>query len=248
MIASPTMDPSQGHLGLMRLPGYDTLVERLIPGYTSLARLSVSLLAASPRAHQQGSSVLVAGCGSGAELLEARTLRPDWALTALDPSAAMLAIAQQKLQLHPLAAETQTASPPIQWIQGTVEDLPAEPAFDGAMAVLVLQGLPDDGKKLQFLSSLCRSLRSGAQVVLMDQMQPERNGIEEQLVDARLIFQGELAVSEGARADVPQEGLGEVHPISAARLSGLLEAAGFSDPLPVFRALDYEGFLVQRLD
>jgi hypothetical protein len=38
-----------------------------------------------------------------------------------------------------------------------------------------------------------------------------------------------------------------VHPISLARLSGLLEATGFSDPLPVFRALDYEGFLVQRL-
>lgn len=233
----------------MSRPGYDTLVERLIPGYTSLARLSVSLLAASPRAHRQGSSVLVAGCGSGAELLEARRLRPDWALTGLDPSAAMLAIAQHKLQLPPQDPESIPAplpsAPPICWIEGTVQDLPPEPSFDGAMAVLVLQGLPNDGQKLRFLSSLSRSLHAGAQVVLIDQMQPERNGIEAQLIAARLTFQGGSSPAEGMQS--PLEALGEVHPISLARLSGLLEATGFSDPLPVFRALDYEGFLLQRL-
>lgn len=226
----------------MRFPGYDTLVERLIPGYASLARLSVSLLAASPQAHQQGSQVLVAGCGSGAELLEAKTLRPDWRLTALDPSQAMLALAQQKLLAVAGAAQQ---SPAIQWIEGTVEDLLPEPAFDGAMAVLVLQGLSDDGSKLRFLSSLSRSLRSGAQVVLVDQMQPERNGIEQQLIAARLMFQGAGTKSENL--EFSPEALGELHPVSLARLSGLLEAAGFSDPIPVFRALDYEGFLVQRL-
>jgi hypothetical protein len=162
----------------------------------------------------------------------------------------MLAIAQQKLKASVREAEIHPAppidhSPPIQWIQGSVEGLAPEPAFDGAMAVLVLQGLPDDGKKLRFLSSLSRSLRSGAQVVLVDQMQPERNGIEEQLIAARLIFQG--AGSSERSLQAPLEALGEVHPISLARLSGLLEASGFSDPIPVFRALDYEGFLVQRL-
>lgn len=223
----------------MNLHGYDSLVASLIPGYASLARLSVSLLAASPLAQTKGASVLVAGCGSGAELLEARTLRPDWMLTGLDPSPAMLAMAQQKLQSHSEGSDR------MRWIQGSVEDLPAQPAFDGAMAVLVLQSLADDGSKLRFLSSLSRSLRSGAQVVLVDQMQPERNGIEEQLVDARRIFQKFDGGVEDAQAAL--EALGEVHPISVARLTGLLEATGFSDPFPVFRALDFEGFLLQRL-
>jgi tRNA (cmo5U34)-methyltransferase len=223
----------------MNLYGYDSLVASLIPGYASLARLSVSLLAASPRAQAKGASVLVAGCGSGSELLEARTLRPDWTLTGLDPSPAMLAMAQQKLQSQPDGADG------MNWIQGTVEDLPAQPTFDGAMAVLVLQSLPDDGSKLRFLSSLSRSLRSGAQVVLVDQMQPERNGIEEQLVGARRIFQRLDGGVENPQSAL--EALGEVHPISVARLTGLLEASGFSDPFPVFRALDFEGFLLQRL-
>lgn len=217
-------------------------VEGLIPGYASLARLSVSLLATSPLARAPGASVLVAGCGSSAELLEARRLRPDWTLTAVDPSGPMLALAQH--QLEEAGPPTEPASP-IQWIQATVEDLPAEAVFDGAMAVLVLQGLPDDGHKLRFLSSLARTLRPGAQVVLVDQMLPERTGMEKQLIAARERFQG---CPPGETSGAPaRQGMGDVHPISLARLAGLLEASGFSDAAPVFRALDFEGFVIQRL-
>ena len=225
----------------MSLSGYDSLIASLIPGYASLARLSVSLLAASPMTQARGASVLVAGCGSGAELLAARQLRPDWHLTALDPSRDMLAMAREKLSAVPGEPE---AMGPIQWVQGTVEDLSGEPVFDGAMAVLVLQGLPDDGSKRRFLSSLSESLRPGAQVVLVDQMQPERSSIETQLIKARDLFQrSERMAPQPGAAQI----LGDVHPISLSRLSGLLEVTGFSDPFPVFRALDYEGFLVQRL-
>lgn len=225
----------------MSLSRYDSLIGSLIPGYASLARLSVSLLAASPLAHAPGASVLVAGCGSGAELLAARNLRPDWQLTALDPSQDMLAMAREKLHAQPDGSPS-TGS--IQWVQGTVEDLSGEPVFDGAMAVLVLQGLPDDGRKRGFLSSLSQSLRPGAQVVLIDQMQPERSSIEQQLITARQLFQRSETIEP--ISDTIQI-LGEVHPMSLSRLTGLLEVTGFSDPFPVFRALDYEGFLVQKL-
>lgn len=225
----------------MSLSGYDSLIASLIPGYTSLARLSVSLLAASPRAQVRGASVLVAGCGSGAELLAARQLRPDWHLTALDPSEDMLALARDKLHAQP---GDPSSMGPIQWVQGTVEDLSGEPVFDGAMAVLVLQGLPDDGSKRRFLSSLSQSLHPGAQVVLVDQMQLERSSIEQQLIMARQLFQ--LSESTDPISGTTMI-LGEVHPMTLSRLTGLLEITGFSDPLPVYRALDYEGFLVQRL-
>ena len=36
------------------------------------------------------------------------------------------------------------------------------------------------------------------------------------------------------------------HPIGEARLAALAEASGFGDPAPVFKALDFEGFLLQR--
>ncbi|MFN9646479.1 MAG: class I SAM-dependent methyltransferase [Cyanobacteriota bacterium] len=228
----------------MGQPAYDSLVESWIPGYTSLARLSVSLLAASPRGREPGASVLVAGCGSGAELLAARKLRPDWRLTAVDPAPDMLAIARGKLAADAEANGLIPSVPAIQWREGTVEDLAVAPLFDGALAVLVLQGLADDGSKLRFLSSLARGLRPGAQVVLVDQMLPERTGLEGQLIAARRLFQDFSGLDVKSLKEHP---LGSVHPISLARLTVLLEAAGFSDPIPVFRALDYEGFVLQRL-
>lgn len=228
----------------MVLHAYDRLLETWIPGYTSLARLSVSLLAASPLARAPGAEVLVAGCGSGAELLEARQLRPDWRLTAVDPSAEMLTLARQALARAGGDPDSNSVAPPIQWMEGTVEELAMEPCFDGALAVLVLQSLPDDGGKLRFLTSLARWLRPGAQVVLVDQMQPERTGMERQLIAARRLFQGR---SETSQENDEAQPLGPVHPISLTRLAGLLDATGFSDPIPVFRALDYEGFVLQRL-
>jgi tRNA (cmo5U34)-methyltransferase len=213
---------------------YDQLVQRLIPGYTSLARLAVTLLAASPLASREGSRVLVAGCGTGAELLEARAQRPDWRLTAVDPSEAMLAVAKDRLG--------EAAN--IDWRRSTVEDLAAEELFDGALAVLVLQSLPDDGGKLTFLTALARSLRAGGQLILVDLMQPERSPLQAQVDAAWQSFQRASAPA------VPSESMASLsqglHPIGAARLAALVNAAGFSDPALVFKALDFEGVLVQR--
>ncbi len=231
---------------------YDRIAQLLIPGYSSLARLGVALLATSPLGATSGASILVAGCGTGAELLEARRQRPDWHLTAIDPSEAMLEAARERLSSEGLDGDEG-----IQWQATRLEDLEtpslARPAtgFDGALAVLVLQGLPDDGSKLRFLTALSGSLRPGGQVLLVDLMQGEKSSLQKQLAAARLAFQRAAGPVPGVDKanDGSLHGLTEaVHPIGSSRLASLVEAAGFSDPAPVFRALDYEGVLLQRLE
>ena len=217
----------------MQSSGYERLQSQMIPGYGSLARLSVALLAASPVASGSGAEVLVAGCGTGSELLEAVAQRPDWSPTALDPSAEMLGEARQRLG-------EQGA---IQWQQSTVEALVDAPGmagrFAGALSVLVLQPLPDDGSKLAFLTALARCLQPGAQLVLVDLMQTSLPSLEGQLDQAWRGFQRASGLE-----DALQEGL---HPIGLARLTSLVNAAGFGDPARVFQALGFEGFLLQRL-
>ncbi|MEB3308143.1 MAG: class I SAM-dependent methyltransferase [Cyanobacteriota bacterium] len=213
--------------------GYDLIIQQLIPGYGSLARLAVALLAASPLASKPDSAVLVAGCGTGAELIEARAQRPDWALTALDPSREMLETAQARV-----------GTDNIEWIQTRVEDLGREACFAGALSVLVLQSLPDDGSKLAFLTALARSLQPGGQLVLVDLMAPERSPLRSQVETALLGFQRASGLSGRSEELVPlTQGM---HPIGKARLAALVAAAGFSDPACVFQALGYEGFLLQR--
>jgi tRNA (cmo5U34)-methyltransferase len=217
------------------LSGYDLVVQGLIPGYASLARLSVALLAASPLAGPNGAEVLVAGCGTGAELVEAVAQRPDWRLSAIDPSQAMLSAAQQRL--GPLAEG-------LNWLESTVEDLQGEACFDGALSVLVLQSLPDDGSKLAFLSALARCLRPGGQLVLVDLMRPALPLLEDQMAEAWLGFQ--RASQLRAPLALLEPLTHGAHPVGLARLTALVNAAGFGDPARVFQALDYEGFLLQR--
>ena len=220
--------------------GYDRIQSQVIPGYGSLARLAVALLAASPLAQAADAEVLVAGCGTGSELLEAVAQRPDWHLTALDPSAAMLAEARQKL----------AGGGSISWLQSTVEGLLDQPGhdgrYDGALAVLVLQSLPDDGSKLAFLTALARGLRPGAQLVLVDLMQTSLPSLEGQIAAAWAGFQRASGLESAGGSGLEQlsEGL---HPIGLARLTSLVNAAGFGDPARVFQALGFEGFLLQRL-
>ncbi|NDG74507.1 MAG: class I SAM-dependent methyltransferase [Synechococcaceae bacterium WB8_1B_136] len=219
--------------------GYDQIQRQLIPGYSSLARLSVALLAASPAAAATNAEVLVAGCGTGAELLEAVAQRPDWRLTAVDPSAEMLAESRARLAGQGL----------IDWRQSTVEPLAEQPdwqgRFAGALSVLVLQSLPDDGSKLAFLSALARCLQPGGQLVLVDLMQASLPSLDQQLEAAWLGFQRASGLKDPAEAlDPLTQGL---HPIGLARLTSLVNAAGFGDPARIFQALGFEGFLLQRL-
>ncbi len=234
--SAPGSDSSRpaGPAAIPATSGYDLVAQQLIPGYASLALLSVALLAASPLAAAQGASVLVAGCGTGAELLAARAHRPDWQLTALDPSASMLAIARSRLD----------DAAAIDWRCQTVEQLSGAAIFDGALSVLVLQSLPDDGSKLAFLTALARSLRPGGQLVLVDLMKPERSPLQGQVEAAWLGFQRASGVGESSEALVQLAG--GVHPIGLSRLTALVNAAGFSDPACVLQALDVQGFLLQR--
>jgi tRNA (cmo5U34)-methyltransferase len=136
------------------------------------------------------------------------------------------------------------SSSAIHWRQTTVEALEADSRFCGALSVLVLQSLPDDGTKLAFLSALARSLEPGGQLVLVDLMAPERSPLQNQVQAAWLGFQRASGLATDTAALEPlTQGL---HPIGEARLTALVNAAGFGDPARVFQALGYEGFLLQR--
>ena len=251
----PMDDPTLG----LAADRYDLIQQQLIPGYGSLARLAVALLAASPLAAEPGAEVLVAGCGTGAELQEAVAQRPDWRLGAIDPSAAMLAEARRRLAgaTSPLAGANSplagansrlAGAPAIDWQQTTVEQLTEAPAYQGryagVLSVLVLQSLADDGSKLAFLSGLARSLRPGGQLVLVDLMSTSLPSLEGQLASAWLGFQRASGLQAPAEQLAPlTQGL---HPVGMARLTSLVNAAGFSDPARIFQALAFEGFLLQK--
>ena len=139
-------------------------------------------------------------------------------------------------------------APAIDWQQTTVEQLTEAPGYQGryagVLSVLVLQSLADDGSKLAFLSGLARSLRPGGQLVLVDLMSTSLPSLEGQLASAWVGFQRASGLQAPAEQLAPlTQGL---HPVGMARLTSLVNAAGFSDPARIFQALAFEGFLLQK--
>jgi tRNA (cmo5U34)-methyltransferase len=80
--------------------------------------------------------------------------------------------------------------------------------------------------------------------VLVDLMQTSLPSLEAQIDAAWQGFQRASGFeADGGGLDHLSEAL---HPIGLARLTSLVNAAGFGDPARVFQALGFEGFLLQR--
>jgi tRNA (cmo5U34)-methyltransferase len=105
--------------------------------------------------------ILVAGAGTGMEILEFAPSNPGWSFCGVDPSADMLALARKKVSEKDLAGE-------IELRKGYVDDLKEEEAFDAATCILVMHFLKDDGSKLQLLESIRKRMKPGASFVLID--------------------------------------------------------------------------------
>lgn len=136
---------------------YDQTAPKIIPAYHSIYELTLHLLRDNlPRE----ASVLVAGAGTGKEIIDCAFKNPDWHFTGFDPSEAMLTIANAKIA----AASLQDK---ITLIQGFIDDV-VDNNFNAATSILVMHFLPDDGSKYKFLKGVADKLKSGAIFILVD--------------------------------------------------------------------------------
>jgi tRNA (cmo5U34)-methyltransferase len=124
----------------------------MVPGFADLQRMAMILLAERAPDNAQ---VLVLGAGGGLEIKAFAEAQPGWSFVGIDPSAAMLDLAQ--MTLGSLSARTHLH-------QGLIDIAPESP-FDAATCILTLHFIERE-ERLRTLKEVRRRLRPGAPFVV----------------------------------------------------------------------------------
>ncbi len=210
-----------------RATNYDNFVHQWIPGYDyvmeTLPRLLHNLGADS------SSGLLVAGCGTGGEIIALRDAGYDGPITGVDPSPQMMELAHQKIE-HLTN---------IKLVSGEVKDLPLANSYGAATLILVLHFLADNGTKQALLNDLAERMKPGAPLVMVDIF-----GTPEELQDNLQVLKHLLpkAITEEQANERLERIKEKINYISESRLSELLVNAGFKPPTRFIHTSIYGGW------
>ncbi|MEM7370741.1 MAG: class I SAM-dependent methyltransferase [Bacteroidota bacterium] len=214
-----------------RASNYDSFISSWMPHYPWLVEQLPSILwdAKESEAHE----LLIAGCGTGNEIISFLQSEHPWQITGVDPSPEMIRLANEKL-----ANASQ-----VRLIEGLVNDLPKQASFSAATLILVLHFMPDDAGRLDLLRQISDRLIPGAPFLLVGMigtpLELKRN----------LSILGRMLPEHINPADIEHrlhriatlfDHISEVH------LLALLEQAGFGDTVRFFQASIYGGWLTKK--
>lgn len=202
---------------------------RLVPGLEALHRMTQLLLA--ERAPKDA-RVLVLGAGGGMELKVFAERQPGWRLDGVDPSAAMLKLAEETLGL--LAAQ-------VSLHEGYIESAPDGP-FDAATCLLTLHFLSLE-ERLRTLQEVRRRMKRGAPFVVAHHSFP-RDEAGRELWSSRFAA---FAVASGVDRGMMETGRGfiahQLPALSPDEDEASLRTAGFSDVSLFYAAFTFRGWV-----
>jgi tRNA (cmo5U34)-methyltransferase len=211
---------------------YDDKAHKIIPAYHSIYELTQHLL--RDRLNKEA-RILVAGAGTGKEIIGCSQNNSRWSFTGFDPAEPMLSIARKKVAAASLENK-------ISLVQGIIDDV-TEKDFDAATSILVMQFLPDDGTKLNFLKGISDKLKPGALIVLVD-LEGEIGSDEYNTFNAA--WKNQQLFIRGENDRVRKEFIireKEVHFIPQKRIESLLEEVGFYKIHKFFKAYLFGGYV-----
>ncbi|MDM5250910.1 MULTISPECIES: class I SAM-dependent methyltransferase [unclassified Lysinibacillus] len=135
---------------------YEKGIRRTLPSYDAMLRLTQTFYQSTL---PEKADFLIVGSGSGNEILQLAEKRAHWSFVGIDPSSAMLQIAEERLKPLPNNMSLH---------QGTILDtlLPSV-KFDAASCILVLHFINDHQEKLATLKEIANNLKPGAPFVLV---------------------------------------------------------------------------------
>jgi tRNA (cmo5U34)-methyltransferase len=220
-----------------RASKYDRDILKVIPGYEALHAMAKAFLGMNL---PEEAKLLIVGAGTGKEILNLSQSHLRWQFTGVEPSAEMMAIAQERLAQQRLSEKTQLHL-------GYTDTLPETRDYHAATLMLVMHFVSDDGAKLSLLQSIAKRLKPGASLILADLHGDRTSHSFQQLMSAWRFFRlqdlGDMSIEE-FEADW-QRVKNSIHFVSEARIIELLKATGFDEIVKFYNAFAFGGWIAK---
>ena len=214
-----------------RALNYDQFIYAAVTNYQYVLNLIPAILAEWQISNDN--SLLVAGCGTGNEILSLKEAKYPGHITGVDPSPEMISQAKEKLKSYAdLTLE-----------QATVGQLNAENKFGAATLLLVLHFIPDNGDKLSLLKEIAARLNPNAPFLILDIF-----GTKAEMQARLKVFKHTLP-KEFKKEEVDEWLIHieqKINYIPETRLIELLSEAGFEMPTRFHQATIYGGWITRK--
>lgn len=223
---APAPDSAEAAFGGSHARVYAEGPPRQVPGFESLHRMTIMLLA--ERVPRDG-RVLVHGAGGGLELKALGDAQPGWTFDGVDPSADMLRTAEEVAAAH---------RDRIRLHHGFIEAAPDGP-FDGVCSLLTFHFIPRAMRR-DTLREIHRRLRPGAPFVVahvsFDQNEPARA----QWIARHVDFAG----TDPARVEAARYAIAtKLSVLSPEEDEAMLREAGFDNVSLFYAGLSFRGWV-----
>ncbi len=211
---------------------YDENIARVMPGYQTSHELVQYLLEDTLPAT---SKILVAGCGTGKEIIDYSTNNLQWQFLGFDPSEKMISIAKDKMIANNCADK-------VHFVTGLIDDV-SEGDFDAATSILVMQFIQSNEEIQDFLNGISGKLKSGAPLVLV-YLEGDKNLKEYQILNSAWKAQ-QLDTRNDDQSVIEEftQREDKTRFISRKDINTFLNKAGFSEPVNFFKAYSLTGLI-----
>ena len=211
---------------------YDELINIIIPGYQRSHELAQYLLEDSL---QNSSKILIAGCGTGKEIIDFSKNNLHWQFLGFDPSEKMLQMAKEKLQINNCLERARL-------IRGVIDDV-IETEFDAATAILILQFLHSNEEIQRFITSISTKLKPEAPLILVYMEGSKETNEYSVLNSAWMTQQFRTRIDDQAVIDEFKRRDEEIKFIAQELIESYLDKAGFSKPIKFYQAYLLTGLI-----
>jgi tRNA (cmo5U34)-methyltransferase len=214
---------------------YDSQWAKTAPIRHCLHLLLDSLFAGLPA----DARILCVGVGTGTEMAHLASQNPSWRFTAVEPSAAMLAVCRQRAEQEGFVSR-------CDFHQGYLESLPESEAHDAATCFLVSQFILEPQARSAFFAEIAERLKPGGLLASSDLAADVNSAEYEVLLTAWMNMMAAAEVSPEAMARMRQAYARDVGVLSPQRTAAIIAAGGFALPVPFFQAGLIHAWLSRR--